>query len=42
MTYLGGDAVSAIAVAPNGDVYITDGSDNEITGYISRMDPGHR
>jgi len=40
MTYLGGDAVSGIAVAPNGDVYITDGSDNEITGYISRMDPG--
>jgi hypothetical protein len=40
MTYLGGDAVSGISIAPNGDVYITDGSDYEITGYISRMDAG--
>ena len=40
MTYLGGDAVSGISVAPNGDVYITDGSDNAITGYIARMDEG--
>ena len=40
MTYLGGDAVSGISVAPDGNVYITDGSDYEITGYISRMDAG--
>ncbi|MEA3274366.1 MAG: PKD domain-containing protein [Pseudomonadota bacterium] len=40
MTYLGGDAVTGISVAPDGNVYITDGSDYEITGYISRMDDG--
>ena len=38
MTYLGGDAVTGISVAPDGNVYITDGADHEITGYISRMD----
>ena len=40
MTYLGGDAVAGIAVAPTGEVYIADGSDNEITGYIARFDAG--
>jgi len=40
MTYLGGDVVSGISVAPDSSVYITDGSDVAITGYISRMDDG--
>ena len=38
MTYLGSNVVSGISVAPDGSVFITDGSDNAITGYISRMD----
>jgi hypothetical protein len=38
MTYLGGNVVSGIAVAPGGSVFLTDGSDNAITGSISRMD----
>lgn len=40
MTYLGGDVVSGISVAPDGKVFITDGSDNAITGYIARFDAG--
>jgi hypothetical protein len=40
MTYLGGDTVSGISVAPDGNVFITDGSDHAITGYIARMDAG--
>lgn len=40
MTYLGGDLVSGISVAADGNVFITDGTDNAITGYISRMDDG--
>lgn len=38
MTYLGGNVVSGIAVAPDGSVFLTDGSDTAITGSISRMD----
>jgi hypothetical protein len=38
MTYLGGNAVSAIAVAPDGSVFITDGFDYAITGYLARFD----
>jgi hypothetical protein len=38
MTYLGGNVVSGLSVAPGGSVFVTDGSDNAITGYISRMD----
>ena len=38
MTYLGGETVSGIAVAPDGSVFITDGWDNAITGYIARFD----
>jgi hypothetical protein len=38
MTYLGGNVVSGLSVAPGGSVFITDGSDNAITGSISRMD----
>jgi len=40
MTYLGGDLVSGISVAPDGKVFITDGSDNAVTGYIARFDAG--
>jgi hypothetical protein len=40
LTYLGGSTytVSGIAVAPDGSVFVTDGSDNAITGYIARFD----
>ena len=38
MTYLGGDTVSGIAVAPDGRVFLTDGWDYAITGTISRFD----
>jgi hypothetical protein len=38
MTYLGGDTVSGIAVAPDTTVFISDGSDNAITGYLARFD----
>jgi hypothetical protein len=31
LTYLGGDSVSGMAVAPDGSVFISDGSDNAIT-----------
>lgn len=40
MTYLGGDLVSGISVAPDGNLFITDGTDNAITGSIARMDGG--
>jgi len=44
LTYLGGDSVSGLAVAPNpdgkGTVFISDGSDNAITGYLARFDAG--
>ena len=38
LTYLGGDTVSGIAVAPDNTVFITDGNDNAITGYLARFD----
>jgi hypothetical protein len=38
LTYLGGDSVSGIAVAPDGKVFISDGSDNAITGYLAHFD----
>jgi len=38
MTYLGGDLVSGISVAPDGSVYISDGFDSAVTGYIARFD----
>jgi len=38
MTYLGGDVVSGMAVAPDSSVFITDGFDYAITGYIARFD----
>ncbi len=40
MTYLGGQTVSGIAVAADGGVFITDGWDYAITGYIARFDGG--
>jgi len=40
MTYLGGETVSGIAVSPDGSVFITDGWDYAITGYIARFDGG--
>ena len=40
LTYLGGDTVSGISVAPDGSVFVTDGTDNAITGYIARFDEG--
>lgn len=38
LTYLGGDSVSGIAVAPDTTVFISDGTDNAITGYLARFD----
>jgi len=39
LTYLDhGKRVSGISVAPDGNVFITDGEDNEITGYLARFD----
>ncbi len=38
LTYLGGDIVSGISVAPDTTVFISDGSDNAITGYLARLD----
>jgi hypothetical protein len=38
MTYLGGENVSGIAVASDTTVFISDGSDNAITGYLARFD----
>lgn len=38
MTYLNGVAVTGIAVAANGSVYISDGSDEAVTGYLARFD----
>ncbi len=38
MTYLGGNTVSGIAVAPDNSLFITDGWDHAITGYIARFD----
>lgn len=38
LTYLGGNVVSDIAVADDSSVYLTDGADTAITGYLSRFD----
>jgi hypothetical protein len=38
MTYLGGNIASGLAVAPDGKVFLTDGFDEAIDGYISRFD----
>ena len=38
MTYLGGDGVTSIAVAPDSSLYITDGFGSAITGYLAHMD----
>jgi len=40
MTYLGGQTVSGIAVSPDGSVFISDGWDYAITGYLARFDSG--
>jgi hypothetical protein len=40
MTYLDGDAVTGIAVAPDGGVFISDGFDSAVTGYIARFNDG--
>lgn len=40
MTYLGGDLVTAIAMAPDGSVFITEGFDYAVTGSIARFDGG--
>ena len=40
MTYLGGNAASGIAVAPDSSVFVTDGFDYAITGYTARFDSG--
>ena len=40
LTYLGGQTVSGIAVADDGSVYLTDGWDYAVTGYIARFDAG--
>jgi hypothetical protein len=40
MTYLGGDGPTAIAVAPDGSVYISDGDLNSVTGYLASFDAG--
>lgn len=39
MTYLGGNAVTGIAVASDGTVFLTDGFDHAITGSLARFDP---
>jgi hypothetical protein len=38
MTYLDGDAVTGIAVAPEGSIFISDGFDYAVTGYLARFD----
>jgi hypothetical protein len=38
LTYLGGDVVTGIAIAEDSSVYISDGSDNSITGYLNHFD----
>jgi hypothetical protein len=40
MTYLDGDAVTGIAVAPDGNVFVSDGFDYAVTGYLARFDDG--
>jgi hypothetical protein len=40
MTYLDGNAVTGIAVADDGEVFISDGFDSAITGYLARFDDG--
>lgn len=38
MTYLDGNAVTGIAVATDGSVFVADGFDSAITGYLARFD----
>lgn len=38
LTYLDGDSISGMAVAPDGTVFVTDGFDYAITGYLARFD----
>ena len=38
MTYLGGHVASGIAIAPDGKVFLTDGFDYAVSGFISRFD----
>ncbi len=38
MTYLGGNIASSVDVAPDGTVFMTDGFDYAITGYLARFD----
>ncbi|MEN8165040.1 MAG: hypothetical protein ABFS37_12995 [Acidobacteriota bacterium] len=40
MTYLSGREVSGISVAPDSSVFITDGWDYAVTGYVARFDQG--
>jgi hypothetical protein len=40
MTYLGGYGVSGMSVAPDGTVFVADGFDHAITGYVARFDAG--
>lgn len=40
MTYLGNTTVAGLAVGNNDDLYIADGSDHAVTGYLSRFDLG--
>lgn len=38
LTYLGGNNVTGIAIAPDSSVYLSDGVDSAITGYLSHFD----
>lgn len=38
MTYLGGNSASGIDVAPGGAVFVADGFDFAVTGYVARFD----
>jgi hypothetical protein len=40
MTYLNGYGVTGLGVAPDGSVFITDGFDSAVTGYLARFDAG--
>jgi hypothetical protein len=40
MTYLGGDSVTGMSVAADGGVFITDGFDYGLRGYLARFDDG--
>jgi hypothetical protein len=40
MTYLDGDAVTGMAVGPDSSVFVSDGFDYAVTGYLARFDDG--